>query len=148
MVSRERHEGVGQFRLDGADEVPRAAIGVPEMAEDLAAKAPGGIKARPRGDFLHRETLAVDVDLVGRMIAGREDDIEAGCVIGDLAKGKGKEVLVVDTPVLALGIADVATSEHLVEALRGAELADMLPAQVSRIEHTRVVAQSLEDCGW
>ena len=116
------------------------------MAEDCQAGASVVDRRQVGRHGLEREPFGAHVDVERRVIAGGDDDVEAWSISGHVLLDVPEQRFVLHAPFVAGGATvNGAAAVHLLEALRGAEVADSVPAQVARVEHARAVAEPFED---
>jgi len=147
VIAGEGEQRLGQALVHGADEARGGAVRVPEVAEDGQAGASVVNRREVRRHGLEGEPFGAHVDVERRVIAGGDDHVEAWSISGHVLLDVREQRFVLRAPFVAGGsTVDGAAAVHLLEALRGAEVADTVPAQVAGVEHARAVAEPFEDC--
>ena len=145
MVSRKGEERTGKPGLGFLHEVAEALVRIPQMAEHHEARGVIEQRSDVGRHLLQRKALGPHLDIIGRVIARRHDQVEARHAVVDGFCDKVEEVLVVHAPLMGgHAFAHVRRAVDLFRALIPGKVAEPLPAQVSSVEEPGPVAEPLE----
>ena len=144
VIADDDDEALGALRLDRLDELRELAVGVPVVAELLQELLVLLMVLRKRGAHgLLIEALALEVEVVRRVIRGIEQDVETRRIRVEAVEDLLVEHLILTAPDTARHIAEVAAAVEVIKALCLREGADALPGGRPCIPEVRRVAELL-----